>query len=148
MHGAYESSGPLVFDHIMDLLVTCKNLHRGSGLFEIVFKPRCVRSRASVLTRFGLKSGILSYLPYKWHQRCGHTFSMAAEFYEVQDGLVVGTEESFGMGVQLLIKALAGGGWTLFMEVCWKEFGIIAQSHYLLHIDDQGRDRSTLRTLC
>ena len=51
-----ESREPSAFENVSTVQMTYRYLHRGSGLFEIVVSPKCVRSRASVLIHFGQKS--------------------------------------------------------------------------------------------
>lgn len=56
MDGMDESREPSAFETVGTFQMTYKYLHRGSGLFEVVVSPRCVRSRASVLIHFDQNS--------------------------------------------------------------------------------------------
>ncbi len=51
-----ESREPSAFENVSTAQITYRYLHRGSGLFEVVVSPRCLRSRASVFIHVGQKS--------------------------------------------------------------------------------------------
>ena len=99
--------------------MTYKNLHLGSGLFEKVVSPRCVRSRVLVLIHLGLKSAwnLSVPLPDRWNLKYQHTISRTTKLNEIQGRLIFATEQSTGMDVQLFVEALAVGGWTLPVKV-------------------------------